>query len=108
MLQDLDSLSARIGQLVQYVQRAQSERAALQGRITSLEQERNALRDQLAREQSAQQEAMQRAREHAAQIDELRSQAEAAEARLRDEVVRYQADYDTAQQSLRFSQDESE
>ena len=51
---------------------------------------------------------MQRAREHAAQVDQLRNQAESAEARLREEVARYRADHDAVQQSLKFSQDESE
>src|SRR5690606_21326444 len=106
MLQDLDSLSARIGQLVQLVQRLQSDRAALQARVTSLEQERSALRDQLLRQESAQKEAIEQVRDHAGQMDALRKQAEAAEARLRDEAARYRADYETARQGLQASQAE--
>jgi len=108
MLQDLDSLSARIGQLVQLVQRLQSDRAALQARVTSLEQERSALRDQLLRQESAQKEAIEQVRDHAGQMDALRKQAEAAEARLRDEAARYRADYETARQGLQASQAESD
>ncbi|NYT69042.1 hypothetical protein [Pusillimonas noertemannii] len=107
MLQDLDSLSARIGQLVQLVQRMQSDRVSLQARITSLEQERNALRDQISREQSAQQEAIEQARGHASQLEALRSQAEAAEAQLRAEAARHLADCETVRQSLQVSQEES-
>lgn len=108
MLQDLDSLSARIGQLVQFVQRMQSDRLSLQARITSLEQERNALRDQLVREQSAQQEAVEQARNHASQVEALRKQSDAAEEQLRAEASRYRSDCETAQQGLQASQQQSE
>lgn len=107
MLQDLDSLSARIGQLVQLVQRMQSEHAVLQGRVFSLEQERNALRDQLTREQSAQHEAVEQVRDHAAQLESLRKQAEAGEQLLRAEADRYRAQHDELRQSLQASQSES-
>ena len=107
MLQDLDSLSARIGQLVQLVQQAQSERVALQARVTSLEQERNALRDQLSREQSAQQEAIEQVRDHATQVETLRQQSEAAQAQLRADAERYRTEAQSAQQGLLFSQEES-
>lgn len=108
MLQDLDSLSARIGQLVQLVQRMQSDRSSLQARITGLEQERNALRDQLVREQSVQQEAVEQARNHAAQVEALRKQAETAEEQLRTEASGYRSSYEAAQQSLLASQQESD
>ena len=107
MLQDLDSLSARVGQLVQLVQQVQSERASLQARITQLEHERNALRDQLAREQSAQHDALEQARLHAAQLDEIRAQAQQAEATLREEATRYRAEYEAARQGWQSSQDET-
>ena len=48
MLQDLDSLAARIGQMVQFARQLQTERTALQARLKNLEQERDALRKQLA------------------------------------------------------------
>jgi len=108
MLQDLDSLSARIGQLVQLVQRMQSDRSSLQARITSLEQERNAVREQLVREHSTQQEAAEQVRHHAAQMEVLRKQAELTEAGLREEAARCRSDYDTVRQSLQASQDETQ
>ena len=42
MLQDLDSLAARIGQMVQFARQLQSERTALQARLKNLEDERTA------------------------------------------------------------------
>lgn len=107
MLQDLDSLSARIGQLVQLVQRMQADRASLQSRITSLEQERNALRDQVAREEAAHEAMVEQARSQVAEVDTVRKQAELAAAGLREEAARYRADYEAARQGLQASQDES-
>ncbi|HUH88622.1 MAG TPA: hypothetical protein VL003_11330 [Pusillimonas sp.] len=107
MLQDLDSLSARIGQLVKLVQRLQSDRAALQARLSGLEQEHNALRDQLVREHAAQQQAAEHALNHAAELEALRQQARAGEAQLREEVARSRADYEAVRQSLQASQDDS-
>lgn len=47
MLQDLDSLTARIEQMVNHTRRLQSERASLLARVKSLEEERDRLTAQV-------------------------------------------------------------
>jgi len=108
MLQDLDSLSARLGQLVQWVGQLQEERASLLSRVRGLEQERDAVRDQLARAQAEHQTISQQAHEHTAAVETVRQQAEAAQAELRFEVSRYQADIQAAQQDLLASRSEAD
>ncbi|MCI2809137.1 hypothetical protein [Eoetvoesiella caeni] len=118
MLQDLDTLAARIGQLVQLVRQLQAERTAMQSQLVRMEQERNALRDLQARQQAEHAAATQRLAEHSSEVDTvraqadasleaLRAQAESAQLELRLEVSRYRADYEKAEQSLQTSATES-
>src|SRR5690554_142251 len=76
MLEDLDSLAARIGQLAQFAKQLQSERTALQARIAGLEQERNALRDQLKRQEAEFGELAESSAGHKARVDILRAEAD--------------------------------
>src|SRR3546814_18322091 len=77
MLQDLDSLAARLGQLVQFTRQLQTERVALHARIKSLEQERNALREQLEHRESEHQAVIQSLEQHDSDVDAVRQQSEA-------------------------------
>lgn len=118
MLQDLDTLAARIGQLVQLVRQLQAERTAMQSQLVRMEQERNSLRDLQARQQAEHAAAAQRLAEHTNEVDAVRTQAdaslealrvqaEAAQQELRAEVSRYRTDYEKAEQSLQSSLAES-
>jgi predicted nucleic acid-binding Zn-ribbon protein len=104
MLQDLDSLAARIGQLVQFARQLQSERTALQARLKNLEQERDALRDQLHRREAEFSEMAQRIASHEAQVQALQADAEAAQATLQVETSRYKGESDFYKQKLATSQ----
>lgn len=89
MLEDLDSLAARIGQMVQFTRQLQTERTALQARVKNLEQERDSLRDQLHRHEAENAAISEVASRHQAELDSIRAQAEAAEATLQVEASRY-------------------
>src|SRR3546814_20838375 len=100
MLQDLDSLAARLGQLVQFTRQLQTERVALHARIKSLEQERNALREQLEHRESEHQAVIQRLEQHDSEVDAVRQQSEATHAQLRTELSHYQTEYVNMKEQL--------
>jgi chromosome segregation ATPase len=104
MLQDIDSLAARIGQMVQFARQLQAERAALQARLKNLEQERDALRDQLSRREAEFASTTERANSHEAEMQALRSEAEAAQATLQVEAMQYKTELEVAKQKLAVSQ----
>jgi chromosome segregation ATPase len=104
MLQDLDSLAARIGQLVQFVRQLLSERTALQARLKNLEQERDALRDQLQRREAEFADMTNRVDGHDAQVRALQADLEAAQATLQVETSRYKGEADLYRQKLAASQ----
>ncbi|HEU0229757.1 MAG TPA: hypothetical protein VFR20_04245 [Burkholderiaceae bacterium] len=108
MLQDLDSLAARLGQLVQFTRQLQAERATLQTRLKSLEQERNALREQLGQRESEHQTVAQRLERHSAEIDAVRQDAERALAEMRAEVSRYQTEHRGLQEQLQACRSDSD
>ncbi len=107
MLQDLDSLAARIGQLVQFTQKLQGERSALQAQLKSLEQERDALRDQLRRRETEIASVAQVSADHQAQLAAQHAEAQAAQSQLQLDVTRYKTDYETVRQQLEASQHDS-
>jgi len=107
MLEDLDSLAARIGQLVQLCRQLQSERAGLQARVNGLEQERNALRDQLKRQETEFSELAESSADQQARVDILRAEADSVRAALQGEVERCKAEYDTLRRQLAVSQADS-
>ena len=89
MLQDLDSLAARIGQMVQFTQQLQNERAALQTRLKSLEQERDTLREQLQHSEAQRSELAASSGEHEVQLKSLQAEAQAEQARQQGELDRF-------------------
>lgn len=100
MLQDIDSLAARIGQMVQFARQLQTERTALQARLKNLEQERDALRDQLLRREAEYASMTERANSHDAELQAVRSEADAAQATLQVEAMQYKAECEAAKQKL--------
>jgi len=107
MLEDLDSLAARIGQMVQFCRQLQSERTALQGRVAGLEQERNALRDQLKRQEAEFGELAESSADHQARLDILRAEADSVRISLQGEVDRCKAEYEVLRRQLAASQADS-
>jgi len=104
MLEDLDSLAARIGQLAQFARQLQSERTALQARIIGLEQERNALRDQLKRQEAEFGELAESSAGHQARVDILRAEADSVRVSLEGEVERCRAEYEALRRQFAASQ----
>ncbi|MFT0850124.1 hypothetical protein VRY85_04995 [Achromobacter sp. F4_2707] len=104
MLEDLDSLAARIGQLVQFSKQLQSERAALQARITGLEQERDALRDQLKRREAEYNELAENSADHQTRVDILRAEADSIRVSLQSEVERSRLEHEALRRQLAVSQ----
>ncbi|SHI23786.1 hypothetical protein SAMN04488135_1159 [Pollutimonas bauzanensis] len=104
MLQDLDSLAARLGQMVQFTRQLQTERAALQARLKNLEQERDALRDQLQRREADYSSMTERFNVHEAEVQALRAEAEATQATLQIEATQYKVECEAVKQKLAASQ----
>lgn len=118
MLQDLDFLAARIGQLVQLTRQLQAERAAQQARLLGLEQERNALRDELQRRDAEFSSASERMASHEAQLQSVRDEAQAAldaakaesetaHAGLQVELSRYKVEAEALKGRLSLSEADS-
>jgi len=108
MLEDLDLLATRLKQLVQRMRALQTERQTLQLRLDQAVQERDVLRGQLAQLQAAQQGNAQLVAEHAAQLEQTRQEAQAAQTELQLEVSRCQQAMQVAQQDLFRSQTQTE
>ncbi len=104
MLEDLDSLAARLGQLVQHTKQLHAEKVALQARIIGLEQERNALRDELKRREAEYSELAESNANHQARVDILRAEADSIRVTLQGEVERCQAERETLRRQLAASQ----
>jgi len=107
MLEDLDSLAARLGQLVQSTKQLQADRAELQARINGLEQERNALRDELKRREAEFNELAETSASHQTRVDILRAEADSIRISLQGEVERCQAERDSLRRQLAVSQADS-
>lgn len=91
MLQDLESLAARIGQLVELTQKLQSEHDALVQRAGTAEQQRDALQEQLQRQEIEYKDVAAQASRHQAEMNALRSQSEAALQQLRQQAEQTEA-----------------
>jgi chromosome segregation ATPase len=76
MLQDLDFLAARIGQLVELTKQLQAEHAALGARAEQAEQARNQLQKQLTRQENEFNDVAARAQWHEAEIAQIRAAAQ--------------------------------
>ncbi|ALM86361.1 hypothetical protein [Bordetella sp. N] len=89
MLQDLDNLAARIGQLVQRTRQLHAERDALRARLHQAEQEARALRTRCDDADDKVQQLQDRLQNHDSEVGGRLAQAEAAEATLRAELERH-------------------
>lgn len=107
MLQDLDSLAARIGQMVQFTRQLQSERSALQARLKNVDQERDALRDQLQRQEHDFSVAADRLAQYESQSQSLQSQTQAQMSALQHDLEKYKAQCESMEQQLVASQSDS-
>ncbi len=107
MLEDLDSLAARIGQLVQFSKQLQSERTALQARVQGLEQERNALRDELKRREAEFAELAESTADQQTRVDILRAEADSIRVSMQTEVERQRAEHEALRRQLAASQADS-
>lgn len=107
MLEDLDSLAARLGQLVQQSKQFHAERAELQARVTGLEQERNALRDELKRREAEFNELAQSSADQQTRVDILRAETDSIRIALQGEVERCKAERETLRRQLAASQADS-
>ncbi|HCN72930.1 MAG TPA: hypothetical protein DIS96_14950 [Pusillimonas sp.] len=92
MLQDLDFLAARIGQLVELTKNLQSEHAALETRAEQAERERNELQAQLARQESEFKDVAAQAQRHEAEIAQIRAAAQNELNALRTQLESENAD----------------
>ena len=107
MLQDLDSLAARIGQMVQLTRQLQNERAALQARLKNIEQERDALRDQLQRREADYSSVAESVASYEAQVQTVQAEAQAMQAGLQAELSRYKAECEAANRRCADSEAEA-
>ncbi|MFA5596836.1 MAG: hypothetical protein WDA26_04625 [Pusillimonas sp.] len=129
MLQDLEFLEARVGKLVELARQLQSRHDVLAQRVAVVEQERDALLEQLVQQESEYKDVAAQANRHRAEMDalrahsesalqQLRQQSEQTETRLRaaaatevaslkEQLERQQAEQEAVRQRLHASQSES-
>lgn len=100
MLQDLDSLAARIEQMVRLTRQLQSERTALQARVKSLEDERNNLNEQLHRREADFKAMAGNLAEHESTLKVVQESAKAAQAQLQLELDQCRQRCSVAEQDL--------
>lgn len=97
MLQDLDQLAARIGQLVQLTRQLQAERDGLRVSLGQSEAAQRAL-EQRCNERQAEILVLQtRLQEHDGAVDDLLSEARQSEIELRAQLAREISDHQTAE-----------
>ncbi|WP_233238073.1 hypothetical protein [Bordetella sp. LUAb4] len=89
MLQDLDNLAARIGQLVQRTRQLHAERDALRARLHQAEQEARGLRTRCDDADTQVLQLQERLQNNDSEVGERLARAEAAEATLRAELERH-------------------
>lgn len=104
MLQDLDSLAARIGQMVQFTRQLQTERSALQAQLKVLDQEQHALRDQLQRQERDFSLAKQQLAQHESQFQSQQTQVQGQLLVAQQELERYKVLSESLSQQLQLSQ----
>lgn len=103
MLQDLDKLAARIGQMVQTVRQLQSERTDLHARLVRADTERQALERRCAELDEQFMTLSAKAGEHASEMSDLRTLLEAGQqdARGQAEQLRVQLENERAAAEVR-------
>jgi chromosome segregation ATPase len=77
----------------------------LQVRLKILEQELNSLRYLLERREAEHQSITERLEQHQTEVDAIRAEAEVAQAELRVDAARYQAEFEAARHSLQASRE---
>lgn len=105
MLEDLDSLASRLGQLVQSTRSLQDERAGLLARIKSLEEQCNALRTELSGRQTDYDAMSQRVAEHDQHVRQMQLQFEHDTQSLKEQAVRAQTQADHLAERLQATQE---
>ena len=104
MLQDLDSLAARIGQMVQFTRQLQTERSALQAQLKVLDQEQDSLRRQLQLREHDYSLVEKKLSEHASQVQSQQSEAQSQLLALQKNLEHYKTQSETLSQQLQVSQ----
>lgn len=104
MLQDLDSLAARIGQMVQFTRQLQTERSALQAQLKVLDQEQDSLRRQLQLREHDYSLVEKKLSEHESQIQSQQSEAQSQLLALQKNLEHYKTQSETLSQQLQVSQ----
>jgi chromosome segregation ATPase len=89
MLQDLDNLAARIGQLVQRTRQLHAERDALRARLNQAEQETRVLRERCLESDSRSQALQARLDDQDNEAGDRLAQAQRAEVELRAELEKH-------------------
>ena len=89
MLQDLDSLAARIEQMVKHTRQLHTERAAMQTRLKTLETERGQLSEQLQQREAEFNGMARKLAEHESSVQVAQEQAIKAQAQLQLELDQY-------------------
>ncbi|MBO9356593.1 hypothetical protein GG851_21590 [Bordetella petrii] len=106
MLQDLDQLAARIGQLVQRTRQLHAERDALRVRLNQSESSQRALEQRCAEREAEIQALQTKLQEHDGTVSTVLAEARQTEADLREQLARAAADRDTLE--TRFGAREAE
>lgn len=104
MLQDLDSLAARIGQMVQFTRQLQTERSALQAQLKVLDQEQDSLRRQLQLREHDYSLVEKKLSEHESQVQSQQSEAQSQLLALQKNLEHYKTQSETLSQQLQISQ----
>jgi chromosome segregation ATPase len=93
MLQDLDQLAARVGQLAHRARQLAVERDALRARLDEADGSARTLRDQIGEKSRALDALSARLKDHDGEIADRLAQTQRSEAELRDALERQQLAY---------------
>ncbi|MDY0271395.1 MAG: hypothetical protein RBR37_02635 [Advenella sp.] len=107
MLQDLDQVAARIGQVVQLSRSLMAERDSISARLLLAEKARDSFRDQFLSREDEFKNIVQRLDNHEQEVGEIRAKAQHENIQLKSEldsaqqdIARLQADLAKAQSEL--------
>jgi chromosome segregation ATPase len=107
MLEDLDSLATRIGQLAQVARQSREAHAASSQRVQALEAERNALRQQLADSQASNTDLKVKADSADERVLAVQQEAQRDAQALRQQLSQVQAENQSLRQLLESEQSQS-
>ncbi|MFA5704253.1 MAG: hypothetical protein WC982_12140 [Advenella sp.] len=107
MLQDLDQVAARVGQVVQLSRSLMAERQSIAARLALAEKARDSFRDQFQAREDEFKSIIQRLDNHEQEVGEIRAKAQHENVQLKSElesaqqeITRLQADLAKAQSEL--------